>query len=472
MTKKNIIIGVIAILVVGIGGYFIFFRHAPTYQFVTVQRGSITESVSLTGNTTPAQNVSLSFGASGIISHTYSSLGSRVYAGSVLADLNMSDLMAQLHTAEAGLTIAKQNASSSQKNLANVTAEQNAIVASAWQSMRSNFVSVSTDVLTSNPAPTISGSYTGTVDGSYVMNVYASGEPNGASFNYSGLESGTEPVTTNTDVPLGTHGLFVRFSGSVPVSGYMYSVWTVDIPNTRWSGYAGALKNYQTALETRDKAIASAQANVGTTGLSSVNDAEIAQAQASVESVTAKIQNAQIVAPISGTVTQFDAKVGQFASPSTPLVGVMSSTGYEVDAGVSETDVGKISVGNSVTMTLDAFPNETFAGSVFYIAPAETNTQGVVSYQVKISFDKHDPRLKSGLTANIDIQTKHKDNVLILPQYAILQNDNGTFVETLAGKIVTTTPIMLGIQDQKGNVEILSGVTLGEQVINIGLKSQ
>ena len=79
--------------------------------------------------------------------------------------------------------------------------------------------------------------------------------------------------------------------------------------------------------------------------------------------------------------------------------------------------------------------------------------------------------MKSGFTANIDIQTKKNDNVLILPQYAILQNDNGTFVEKLVGNVATTSPVTLGIQDQKGNVEILSGVTLGEQVINIGLKA-
>jgi multidrug efflux pump subunit AcrA (membrane-fusion protein) len=123
-------------------------------------------------------------------------------------------------------------------------------------------------------------------------------------------------------------------------------------------------------------------------------------------------------------------------------------------------------------MTLDAFPGETFTGTVFYIAPAQTNTQGVISYQIKIAFSKADPRLKSGLTANIDIQTKKEDNVLILPQYAILQNDDGTFVETLSGDTITTIPVTLGIQDQKGNVEVRTGVALGEQVINIGLKAQ
>jgi multidrug efflux pump subunit AcrA (membrane-fusion protein) len=123
-------------------------------------------------------------------------------------------------------------------------------------------------------------------------------------------------------------------------------------------------------------------------------------------------------------------------------------------------------------MTLDAFPSETFTGAIFYIAPAETNTQGVITYQVKIAFDNADPRLKSGLTTNIDIQTKQVNDVLILPQYAILQNDNGTFVERVVAGVATTSPVTLGIQDQKGNVEILSGVTFGEQVVNIGLRAQ
>jgi len=128
--------------------------------------------------------------------------------------------------------------------------------------------------------------------------------------------------------------------------------------------------------------------------------------------------------------------------------------------------------GNDVTMTLDAFPNETFPGKVFYVAPSETNNQGVINYQIKISFNGPDSRLKSGLTANIDIQTRRKDGVLILPQYAILQNDSGTFVEAPENNIVKQNPVVLGISDQKGNVEIISGITEGEQVLNIGLKAQ
>ncbi|MCE9517756.1 efflux RND transporter periplasmic adaptor subunit, partial [Candidatus Nomurabacteria bacterium] len=146
--------------------------------------------------------------------------------------------------------------------------------------------------------------------------------------------------------------------------------------------------------------------------------------------------------------------------------------GYEVDSGVSENDVVNILSGNKVTMTLDSFPKEVFQGTVFYIAPAETTTGGVVSYEVKIAFDANDPRLKSGLTANIDIKTNYKESVLILPQYAILQNDEGTFVEVLDGKKTKQNKVELGISDSFGNVEIISGVTEGEQVLSIGLKSK
>ena len=123
-------------------------------------------------------------------------------------------------------------------------------------------------------------------------------------------------------------------------------------------------------------------------------------------------------------------------------------------------------------MTFDAFPGETFVGKVFYIDPAETIVSGVVDYLVKVSFNTPDPRLKSGLTANLSIQTQTDQNALILPQYAVVQNASGTYVDVLQSGTETQIPVTLGIRDQNGNVEIASGVTEGQQVINIGLKAQ
>ena len=200
--------------------------------------------------------------------------------------------------------------------------------------------------------------------------------------------------------------------------------------------------------------------------------AQLKSAQAALESAQVKLKNSQIIAPISGVITQFDVKVGQYTSPGLTLVSIISSDSFEVDTQISEIDVGKIALDNNVIMTFDAFPGKTFSGKIFYIDPAQTNTDGVVGYKVKISFDGSGSVMRSGLTANIDIETRHKDNVLILPQYAVLQNDSGTFVQVIENNVVKDIPITLGIQDQSGNVEVISGVTEGEQVLNIGLKSK
>jgi len=496
--KKNkyVFVGVLVIIFVGI--YFIFFKHAPKYQFITVQNGPITESVSITGNTTPNQSVSLSFGASGTISHTYSDLGKKVSAGQVLAELNTSDLFAQLHQAQAALLVTqtsydklvngatgtdievlKATVSKAQVNLDKTKSTQETLVANAYNNLLSSTPEAVPDgAVNDYTAPVITGNYSKGVEGKINISLYYTG--NGSSFSASGIVNGNGQINTTTPQPIGDSGLYIKLPSNTSMN---VNNWVIEIPNKKAPNYLLNYNAYQSALSAQSQAVSLAsadleQAQANLTAKQSaarpedvaMAKAQIQEAQANIESIRSKLSNAQITTPISGVITQFDAKIGQLATPSVPLVSIMSNGGYEIDAGVSETDVGKISVGNKVTMTLDAFANESFTGSVFYIAPAETNIGGVISYQVKILFDKADPRLKSGLTANIDIQTKHKDGVLILPQYAILQNDQGTFVETVENNKIKQNPVTLGVMDQKGNVEIVSGVTSGEQVLNIGLK--
>lgn len=462
--KNNKIIAIIILVLIIVALYFIFFKKSSTYQFVSVDQGSITETVSLTGNTTPSKDVSLSFGSSGIVSSTYSSLGKKVNAGELLAQLNMSDLLAQLKNARAGLSIAEQNVSSSKDNLENVIAQQDILVKTAYQNLlNSGLEAVPEDSSEDYVAPIISGSYNLGKEGIIKLRYYYSS--GGVSFEASGLTSGTGLNNAITSQPIGDSGLYIKSN----FTNIYTPDWVIEIPNKKSATYLANYNAYKLALENRSKAIADANANIGG-DKSIVSDAKIEQAQSAVDSIIAKIQNSKIIAPIGGVISQFDAKQGQLASQNIPLISIIANEGYEVDAGVSETDIGKISIGNKVKMTLDAFPNEVFIGSVFYIAPSETNTGGVINYQVKISFDVADSRLKSGLTANIEIETKSKENVLILPQYAILQNDEGTFVEVLEGKNVKQKPVKLGIQDQKGNVEVISGVEKGEQVLNIGFK--
>jgi RND family efflux transporter MFP subunit len=466
MTIKKISIGVVVVVAISMGGYFTFFRHAPAYQFVSVEQGSIIQTVSVTGNTVPIKSVSLGFQNTGTVARVYHELGDYVSAGEIIAELNTANLSAALQQAQGAYDAAV--ASRSSTSLPEVATQARNTYLSAYTTL---------DTLLINDVDTFFGD--ATVYGPQLL-------INAPMYNFGDLSKERAVITNemrtyqqslagvaSTDPKT----LLARATATTQLIASFLDKLAVAANDTNTSATSAQL----TLLSTARTGVSALLATLSTAqdtylrnsvGATSLADASVAQARAGVAAVEANFQGTKIVAPISGTLTQQDAKVGQLASPGTPLVSMIGSGGFEADAGASETDIGKITLGDKVMITLDAFPNETFSGSVFYIAPSETNTQGVVSYQIKISFDKSDPRLKSGLTANIDIQTKHKDAVLILPQYAILQNDEGTFVETLVNNTVTRKPVALGIQDQKGSVEILSGVTLGEQVLNIGLKSQ
>src|ERR1035437_8159410 len=507
--KSKITIGISILLVLGVGGFFLFHK-GPTYQFVTVTRGSVAESVSLTGNTTPLQSVSLAFGTSGNVSHTYSDLGKIIHAGQILAEQNTNDLIAQLSqaqanvdaqqarldgikngsrpediaTSQASLDKAKQDLANMYTSIGDISIDS---YAKANDAVRTQLDPLFLNGETQSPTLSFVTSSTQSKYDTEIQRLSSSIALNKWSLELTNIDSSNTGLETLLQDEV-SHLAIVRqllssvsntLNNAPSLSAATLSIYKANI-FIALNEVNTATKNLNTISQNIDSqklTVLQLQAQLTLKQAPSLpsdisaQEAQVAQAQASVKSVAAKLENARIVAPISGTITQFDAKIGQLASPGTPLVSIISNGGYEIDSGVSETDIGKISINNKVTMTLDAFPNETFTGTVFYIAPAETNTGGVISYQVKISFDKLDPRLKSGLTANIDIQTKNKDNILILPQYAILQNDKGTFVETLENNKIIQSPITLGITDQKGNVEVISGVTENEQVLNTGLKT-
>lgn len=510
--KKSPIFSLIVVAILAVGAYFLFFRSskAPA-DLVTVTRGTIAEKVSITGNTTPTQSVSLGFQNTGTIDRIYRSLGEKVSAGEVVARLNMASLSAALQQAQANLAVqqAKLDGLKAGSRPADIAASQ-AALQKAQQDLANLYAGIS-DASASGYAKANDAVRT-------QLNTF-----------FSNAEAAQPQLNFQTSNPQSaSNAASLRVSASIELNAWQQELARIS-PSSPPDVLIAVLKNnlshlavIQNLLNTASSALdgnvnlgasqlATDKANV-TAGLIEVNaaisslnsasqsiasqqatvaqsqaqldlknagstlqdiaaqQAQVDQAKAGVASAQANLQGAEIVAPISGVVTQQDAKIGQLSVPGTPLISIIGDKGFEVDAGASETDIGKLAVGNRVSMTLDAFPNETFTGSVFYIAPSQTNNQGVITYQIKISFDKADSRIKSGLTANIKIETRRKDGALILPQYAILQNDQGTFVEIMKNNKVKQIPVTIGIQDEKGNVEILSGVSDGAQVLNIGLK--
>ena len=509
--KKSVLIIILVIVVAGI--VFAITRGSGTkYQFVAVKQGTITETVNVSGNTTPVQSIDLGFQNGGTIAAVTRNVGDHVAAGDVIAAVNTSDLRAQLAQAQASVDQAQAQLQSLQAGAqpADIQASQAALakgnqdlanfygnvpstlldaLAKASDAVRNQLASFFSGAETNNPQLTFSVTNSQTLNNMQTERMQMSTELNtwqqelvmasSSSMSTSSLEAMLQ--TGNAHLTVITQ--FLATASEALIEATNLSATTASTYKTSLASAISEVSTATANVTMLAQNIASqkftvaqlqAQLNLKLAGSTpqqiAAQQAQVEQAQANLQGIQVKITEATLTSPIDGVITVQNAKVGQIAAPGTTLVSIISNDNFEVDANIPETDIGKIALNDSVTMTFDAFPNETFSGKVFYIDPAETLVQGVVDYKIKVSFNLPDPRIKSGLTANLDIQTQQKNNALILPQFAILQNDQGNFVETLENGAVKQNPVTLGIRDDQGNVEIFSGATAGEQVLNIGLK--
>lgn len=432
---------------------------ADDRSVAVVARRDIAETIVLSGRTQSGSEVKLNFADSGRVASVPVKEGQKVSAGQVLASLESGELNAQLTIARAGLA-------NTNVNLENVTREQNALVENAHRALLSEGLeAVPEDVDSDARPPVITGTYRGG-EGKYVLTIYPSNSGTGYSFRTSGLETGSSGPVSATSVPLGTQGLYISFDTA---SNYAGTHWIVEIPNKRSAYYVTNYNAYQSALATRDRVIADAQADVS----SSSTEASIAQAR--VDSILAQIAKRRIVAPFSGTVANVTIKVGENASSgvgaseaTTSAITLISESDYEVLLKAPEVDIAKLSVGQKADVVLDAYGDQVFSGTIVSINPAETIIDGVPVYETKVVFDAPDARVRSGMTATATIVPARKDGVLAIPANFIHTdpaNKNTAYVFVLIDDDKTEKRVIqTGLRGSDSYVEVVSGLSEGEKV--------
>jgi HlyD family secretion protein len=192
---------------------------------------------------------------------------------------------------------------------------------------------------------------------------------------------------------------------------------------------------------------------------------------------------ATIYSPIDGVVLSRAVEVGQTvaASFSTPTLFTIAKdlTDMQVIADVDEADIGDVMDGQRVTFTVDAYPDDTFEGTVKQVRQNATTTNNVVTYEVVVTAPNKSLKLKPGLTANITIYTSEKNNVLSVPSKALRFTPDPTLIGkkskvvdcnaahklwTRNGDTFTAHAVEIGINNGI-RTEIISGVKEGDSVI-------
>lgn len=213
---------------------------------------------------------------------------------------------------------------------------------------------------------------------------------------------------------------------------------------------------------------------------------QVATAREEVQRAQTNLGYATITSPIDGVVLSKSVEEGQTvaASFSTPELFTIARdlTNMRVIANVDEADIGDVKKGERVTFTVDAYPDDTFEGSVTQVRQEATTTNNVVTYEVVISAPNADLKLKPGLTANVTIMTSEKAGVLCVPskalrftptkeivgkEYKIVDakgKATATKVWTLEGKNIVAHVVKTGANDAT-NTQIVSGIAQGQKVI-------
>ena len=201
-------------------------------------------------------------------------------------------------------------------------------------------------------------------------------------------------------------------------------------------------------------------------------EALVKSAKANVDNIAAQIAKSTIRAPFAGTITKQEARLGEIAQAGAIVVSLISQAEFEIELNAPEADIAKVKIGDTATVTLDAYGSDVkFQAKVTKINPSETIIEGVPTYKTTLQFLQKDERIKSGFTANVDILTNQRENVLAVPYRAVITKNGDKIIKVLHGKKIEERKVVVGLRGSDGNIEITQGLTEGEKIITFEKKT-
>jgi membrane fusion protein (multidrug efflux system) len=204
-----------------------------------------------------------------------------------------------------------------------------------------------------------------------------------------------------------------------------------------------------------------------------VSAAEVDQARANRDAAHARVDLARVVldrmtirAPFAGMLGPRLVSPGDRVTDETDLVQIDAVANLKLAFPVPEPIVEWVRPGMPFTLSVAPFPDEQFAGAVYFVAPAldPRNRQLLLKGRVP----NPDRRLRPGMFANVRLETARQENVLIAPESAVVYDPQGTFVwRVTADETAERVPVTLGLR-REGRVEVKSGLAEGDRVVSAG----
>ncbi|MEK7604328.1 MAG: efflux RND transporter periplasmic adaptor subunit [Patescibacteria group bacterium] len=471
--------------------YILFGRSASLGATFTVARSDFREQVSISGTVTAAQDVALGFAANGRIAQIYATVGDQVSAGAVLAETENGDLVAALSQKQSALREAQARLTELQAgpqpeeiavartNVANAAAVLKHSIQNAY-TVSDDAVHNRVDSFFTNPrtVPKLAFTASNATLVATVEQDRVAVEPVLSAWAHlvASLTDDTvvvaakqareymSRVTTlladaNTVL---NQGVPDQTTSATTLASY---VTTLGVARTNVNTAATTLIANAAALDAAVSALKFDVAGASEETLA-VQEAAVAAAEADVRSAAAQLAKTRVVAPFKGTVTRMDAEVGEIVSPTTSQISLQSDGVFQIVIYIPEVTIARVMAGAPATTTLDAYgPRITFPSVVVAVDPAETIKDGVPTYKTTLSFRLADSRIRSGMTANVLIETGQLNQAIVIPAGAIGTKNGAPYVSVVIEGEAMMRPVTLGPTPALGQAHVVSGLTGGEEIL-------
>lgn len=160
-------------------------------------------------------------------------------------------------------------------------------------------------------------------------------------------------------------------------------------------------------------------------------------------------ENLIIVAPCDGTIASIEVEEGDEITNGTLIGSILEGEDMNLTIAVDELDVVEVEIGQSVEITIDALSSLKLAGEVYKIAPVGTNSGGVTTYDVELTFEAEGTGVRSGMNATGEIQVASADDVLYVPVEALMTINNKTYVMVADGGTTTLSDAASSANSQR-----------------------
>ena len=331
-----------------------------------MEQGDIAAYVSATGTLNPVIMVQVGTQVSGTIEKLFADYNSPVHDGQIIAQLDQASFRAKVAQADASLENARADLKNAQANVVNVAASiENARAEVANQ--RANVERVQVEI----------------ADAKRDLDRHRT---------------------------LFARQLISRSELDTAQSAYDTTGAQRNAARAQLDAAEAKLRSAQAQLRSADAQVDKARA-------------QVSQAQAALEQAKVDLDRTIIRSPINGMVISRSVDIGQTvaASLQAPTLFTIAQdlTKMQVDTNVSEADIGNVAIDQTATFTVDAFPNQTFQGTVREIRQAPIIVQNVVNYNTVIAVDNPELKLRPGMTATVSILVASREQVLKIPKAAL-----------------------------------------------------